>query len=43
MQDELEAGVLTDIAPLPQLSETFYAVMMERTFPNPLVRELLAS
>lgn len=41
VQDELAAGMLVEAAPLPDLAETFYAVTMERTFPNPLVRELL--
>lgn len=41
VQDELASGMLVEAAPLPDLAETFYAVTMERTFPNPLVRELL--
>ncbi len=41
VQDELAAGMLVEATPLPDLAETFYAVTMERTFPNPLVRELL--
>ncbi|MFK7792666.1 MAG: LysR family transcriptional regulator [Devosiaceae bacterium] len=41
VQDELASGLLVEAAPLPDLAETFYAVTMERTFPNPLVRELL--
>jgi LysR family transcriptional activator of nhaA len=41
VQDELASGRLVEAAPLPDLAETFYAVTMERTFPNALVRELL--
>jgi LysR family transcriptional activator of nhaA len=41
VQDELASGMLVEAAPLPDLAETFYAVTMERTFPNPMVRELL--
>jgi LysR family transcriptional activator of nhaA len=41
VRDELDSGLLVEAAPLPDLAETFYAVTMERTFPNPLVRELL--
>lgn len=41
VQDELATGMLVEAAPLPDLAETFYVVTMERTFPNPLVRELL--
>jgi LysR family transcriptional activator of nhaA len=41
--DELASGLLVEAAPLPDLAETFYAVTMERTFPNPLVRELLVA
>lgn len=41
VHDELASGMLVEAAPLPDLAETFYAVTMERTFPNPLVRELL--
>ncbi len=41
VQDELATQRLVEAAPLPDLSETFYAVTAERTFPNPLVRDLL--
>jgi len=41
VQDELASGRLVEAAPLPDLAETFYAITMERTFPNPLVRTLL--
>lgn len=42
LADELEAGLLAE-APVPLgLVETFYAVTLERRFPNPLVKKLLA-
>ena len=43
VQDELASGRLVEAAPLPDLAETFYAITMERTFPNPLVRTLLTA
>lgn len=43
VQDELASGLLVEASPLPDLAETFYAVTMERTFPNPLMRELLVA
>ena len=41
VRDELEAGTLVEVAPLPGIGETFYALTVERQFPNPLVRRLL--
>lgn len=41
IKDELDAGHLVEAAQLPDLTETFYAVTVERRFPNPLVHELL--
>lgn len=41
IRDELASGRLTEIAPIPGLVETFYAVTVNRRFPNPLVDELL--
>jgi LysR family transcriptional activator of nhaA len=41
IKDELDAGHLVEAAQLPDLAETFYAVTVERRFPNPLVHELL--
>jgi LysR family transcriptional activator of nhaA len=41
VKDELAAGVLREAGPLPGIMETFWAVTMERKFPNPLARELL--
>ena len=40
--DELASGRLVEAARLPDLHEEFYAVTLERRFPNPLLRELLA-
>jgi LysR family transcriptional activator of nhaA len=39
--DEIAAGVLVEVGQLPGIVETFYAVTMERRFPNPLLRSLL--
>jgi LysR family transcriptional regulator, transcriptional activator of nhaA len=41
IKDELAAGNLVEILPVPDLVETFYAVTVSRRFPNPLVDELL--
>ncbi|MCT8997304.1 LysR family transcriptional regulator [Chelativorans intermedius] len=41
VKDELESGMLVEIDRLPGISETFYAVTIERRFPNPLLRELI--
>jgi len=41
IKDELAAGRLAEIARIPDLVETFYAVTVTRRFPNPLVGELL--
>lgn len=43
VKDEIEAGVLVEADQLPGIAETFYALTMERRFPNPLVRLLLKS
>jgi LysR family transcriptional regulator, transcriptional activator of nhaA len=42
VRDELAAGVLAEVCRVPDLTESFYAVIKARRFPNPLVRELLA-
>ncbi len=42
VRDELESGRLVEAATLPGLTEAFYAITVERRFPNPLVAELLA-
>ncbi len=41
VRDELASGVLREAGSLPGIMETFWAVTMERKFPNPLARELL--
>ena len=41
VRDELEAGLLVELAPLPQLKETFFAITLARRFPNPLLKLLL--
>lgn len=43
VQDELVAGTLVEYAKLPNISEVFYGVSVERRFPNPLLKELLAN
>jgi LysR family transcriptional activator of nhaA len=42
VKDELESGVLVEADRLPGISETFFAVTMDRRFPNPLLKPLLA-
>lgn len=41
VRDELDSGFLVELQNLPQITESFYAVTLERKFPNPLVRILL--
>lgn len=41
VRDELATGLLREADRLPGIAESFYAVTMERRFPNPLVRALL--
>ena len=41
VKDELSAGLLMEAEQFPRLTERFYAVTLERRFPNPLVQELL--
>ncbi len=43
VKDELESGVLVEIATLPGLMETFYALTMPRQFPHPLLQDVLRS
>lgn len=43
VQDELQSGRLVEAAQLPGIEETFLAVTLQRRFPNPLLRELLAA
>lgn len=41
VQEELAAGDLVEAARLDEIAEPFYAVTLERRFPNPLVAEVL--
>lgn len=41
VRDELRAGVLEELAVVPQLEESFYAVTAVRRFPHPLLARLL--
>lgn len=41
VRDELDSGVLVEIAELPGLTETFWAITPSRRFPNPHLEELL--
>ncbi|MEM1287814.1 MAG: LysR substrate-binding domain-containing protein, partial [Pseudomonadota bacterium] len=43
VQDEVASGKLTELAALPGVKETFYALTMPRRFANRWVDELLAS
>ena len=43
VKDELASGELVEVAQLPELSETFYALTLDRRFPNPLVKTLLTN
>jgi len=42
VQDELRSGLLAERYRFPTIKERFYAITPSRTFPNPLVRELIA-
>lgn len=41
VRDELQAGTLLQLFPLPSISETFFALTVARQFPNSLVEELI--
>lgn len=41
--DELESGMLVEVAKLPDIVETFYAITMQRRFPKASLNELLGS
>jgi LysR family transcriptional regulator, transcriptional activator of nhaA len=41
VRDELEAGILHDLMTVPGLTESFYAMIPSRRFPNVLVSQLL--
>ena len=41
VRDELEAGVLVEYCRIPEVTESFYAIVQKRRFPNQLLAELL--
>jgi LysR family transcriptional activator of nhaA len=41
VKDELDSGVLVEVAQLPGLAETFFAITLARRFPNPLLNLVL--
>lgn len=41
VRDELNAGVLVEHCQIPQLTESFYAIVQSRRFPNQLLADLL--
>ena len=41
VRDELEAGVLVEHCRIPDVTESFYAIVQKRRFPNRLLGELL--
>ena len=43
VRDELASGTLYELFQLPGITEVFYAVTIKRTFPNPLLAEVLES
>ena len=42
VRDELQSGMLQEHCVVPSLYENFYAITVERRYPHPLVRPLLA-
>ncbi|BDC49875.1 LysR family transcriptional regulator [Bryobacterales bacterium F-183] len=43
VHDELRDGTLVELYRLPALKESFFAITPTRTFPNPLVKELITA
>lgn len=43
VQDELATGQVLELARMPDIVETFYAVTVSRRFPNPLLAELVSA
>ena len=41
VKDELDSGELVEVAKLPELAETFFAITLKRRFPNPLLNLVL--
>lgn len=42
VKDELDQGILRQIREIPEIHETFYAIVQKRKFPNPLLKQLLS-
>ncbi len=42
VRDELDAGILVEHCRIPEFTESFYAIVQTRRFPNPLVMELIS-
>lgn len=42
VKDELDSGHLREIREFPDLHETFYALVLKRRYPNPLLKRLIA-
>ncbi|MBB4009579.1 LysR family transcriptional regulator [Allorhizobium taibaishanense] len=42
VRDELESGILVEHCRIPEVTESFYAIIQKRRFPNALLSELLA-
>jgi LysR family transcriptional activator of nhaA len=43
VRDELESGVLVEYCRIPEVVESFYAIVQKRRFPNALLAQLLAT
>lgn len=43
VRDELESGVLVEYCRIPEVTESFYAIVQKRRFPNRLLAEVLMS
>jgi LysR family transcriptional activator of nhaA len=41
VRDEIASGTLIEVDRLPAIAAGFFAVTIERRFPNPVLRELL--
>ena len=41
VRDELDSGLLVEHCRIPEIAETFYAIVQKRRFPHPLLAELL--
>lgn len=43
VRDKLESGVLVEYVRIRDVTESFYAIVLQRRFPNPLLKELLTA